>query len=76
MSDSAFGRASVFDANELDTFGSSVLNETLLPGFGRFLKTHTVNLSVGETHIFSPSVVNELRFGWMRVSGGQEDPNV
>ena len=75
VSDSAFGRASVFDANELDPFGSSVLNETLLPGFGRFLKTHTVNLSVGETHIFSPSVVNELRFGWMRVSGGQEDPN-
>ena len=51
-SDSAFLRASVFDANELDPFGSSVLNEALLPGFGRILKTHTVNLSVGETHIF------------------------
>jgi hypothetical protein len=73
--DSAFSRASVFDANELDPFGSSVLNEALLPGFGRFLKTHTVNLSVGETHIFSPNVVNEFRFGWLRVSGGQKDPN-
>jgi hypothetical protein len=73
--DSVFARASVFDANELDPFGSSVLNEALLPGFGRILKTHTVNLSVGETHIFSPDVVNEFRFGWLRVSGGQKDPN-
>lgn len=74
-SDSAFVRASVFDANEMDPFGSSVLNEALLPGFGRLLKTHTVNLSAGETHSFSPNVVNEFRFGWLRVSGGQEDPN-
>jgi Carboxypeptidase regulatory-like domain len=73
--DSVFARASVFDANQLDPFGSSVLNEALLPGFGRLLKTHTVNLSVGETHIFSPNVVNEFRFGWLRVSGGQKDPN-
>jgi hypothetical protein len=75
QSDTAFVRASVFDANELDPFGSSVLNEALLPGFGRLLKTHTVNLSAGETHTFSPNVVNEFRFGWLRVSGGQEDPN-
>jgi hypothetical protein len=74
-SDSAFVRVSVFDANEFDPFGSSVLNETLLPGFGRNLKTHTVNLSAGETHIFSPTLVNEFRFGWLRVSGGQKDPN-
>jgi hypothetical protein len=73
--DSAFLRASVFDANELDPFGSSVLNEALLPGFGRILKTHTDNLSAGETHMFSPKVVNEFRFGWLRVSGGQRDPN-
>ncbi len=74
-SDSAFLRASVFDANELDPFGSSILNEALLPGFGRILKTHTDNLSGGETHIFSPNLVNEFRWGWLRVSGGQKDPN-
>jgi hypothetical protein len=73
--DTTFVRASVLDANELDPFGSSVLNEALLPGFGRILKTHTVNLALGETHIFSPNVVNEFRFGWLRVSGGQMDPN-
>ena len=73
--DTTFVRASVLDANELDPFGSSVLNEALLPGFGRILKTHTVNLALGETHTFSPNVVNEFRFGWLRVSGGQKDPN-
>jgi hypothetical protein len=65
----------VFTANEFDPFGSSVLNEALLPGFGRNLDTHSVSLAAGEAHIFSPSLVNEFRFGWLRVSGGQADPN-
>jgi len=75
IKDNAFARASVFDANEFDPFGSSVLNEALLPGFGRTLRTHSVNLSVGETHTFTPNVINEFRFGWLSVSGGQGDPN-
>ena len=73
--DSVFARASVFDANEFDPFGSSVLNEALLPGFGRTLRTHSVNLSLGETHTFTQNVLNEFRFGWLSVSGGQGDPN-
>jgi carboxypeptidase family protein len=73
--DNGFARASVFDANELDPFGSSVLNEALLPGFGRTLRTHSVNLAAAETHTFSPNAVNEFRFGWLGVSGGQGDPN-
>jgi hypothetical protein len=73
--DSAFIRGSVLYANEFDPFGSSVLNEALLPGFGRTLGTHTENLVVGETHTLSSSVVNEVRFGWLSVSGGQGDPN-
>jgi hypothetical protein len=73
--DSAFVRASIFDANQFDPFGSSVLNEALLPGFGRTLRTHSVNLSVGETHTFNANLLNEFRFGWLRVSGGQGDPN-
>jgi outer membrane receptor protein involved in Fe transport len=75
IKDSLFARASVFDANQFDPFGSSVLNEALLPGFGRTLRTHSVNLSVGETHTFTPNVLNEFRFGWLSVSGGQGDPN-
>jgi hypothetical protein len=73
--DNVYARASLFDAHETDPFGSSVLNEALLPGFGRTLRTHSVNLSLGETHTFSPRVLNEFRFGWLGVSGGQGDPN-
>ncbi len=29
----------------------------------------------GETHTLSTNAVNEFRFGWLRVSGGQGDPN-
>jgi hypothetical protein len=75
MNDSAFIRASVFDANQFDPFGSSVLNEALLPGFGRTLRTHSVNFSVGETHTFNANLLNEFRFGWLSVSGGQGDPH-
>jgi carboxypeptidase family protein len=73
--DNSFLRSSVFDASELDPFGSSVLNEALLPRFEHTLRTHSVNLAASETHTFSPNVVNEFRFGWLRVSGGQGDPN-
>ena len=73
--DTAYARASALNANEFDPFGSSVLNEALLPGFGRNLTTHSANASVGETHVFSASVQNEFRFGFLRVSGGQGDPN-
>jgi len=73
--DNAFARASIFDAHQFDPFGSSVLNEALLPGFGRTLRTHSINLAAGETHVFSTTLVNEFRFGWLRVSGGQGDPN-
>ncbi len=73
--DDSFLRASVFEANEFDPFGSSILNEALLPGFGRTLATHAVNLAASETHTFSSNLINEFRFGWLRVSGGQGDPN-
>src|SRR3984893_2165337 len=69
--DNSFVRVSVFYANEFDPFGSSVLNEALLPGFGRTLSTHSVNVSAAETHTFSPNLVNEFRFGWLGGSGGQ-----
>ena len=36
-------------------FGSGVLQESLLPGFGRNLSTHTLNGVAGWTHVFSPN---------------------
>ena len=40
--DTAFARFSLFDARQFDPFGSGVLQESLLPGFGRNLSTHTL----------------------------------
>ena len=47
--DTAFLRASLFDAREADPFGSGVLQESLLPGFGRNLSTHAINGVAGWT---------------------------
>jgi len=73
--DSAYLRASLFDAREFDPFGSSVLQESLLPGFGRLLSTHTINGVAGWTHVFNADALNEARFGMMTVAGGQQSPN-
>jgi hypothetical protein len=74
-SDSVFVRASIFDANGFLPFGSSALNEALFPAFGYDLRTHTDNLSASWSHVFSTSWLNELRFGWMWVGGGETSPN-
>jgi hypothetical protein len=73
--DYVFARAAIFDAREFDPYGSTILNEAQLPAFGRNLSTHTIDLTIGETHTFSPNLLNEFRFGWLKVSGGQKDPN-
>jgi hypothetical protein len=75
-SDYVFARAAIFDAHESDPYGSTILNEAQLPAFGRTLNTHTIDLTIGETHTFSANLLNEFRFGWLKVSGGQGDPNV
>ncbi len=73
--DSAFVRFSVFDANQFLPFGSTALNEALIPAFGYNLRTHTDNLAATWNHVISPSWVNEVRFGWLWVGGGQSSPN-
>jgi carboxypeptidase family protein len=73
--DQVFGRFSTFDASEIQPFGTSNLQETLVPGFGRDVSTKARNLGISHTHLFGRSAVNELRFGWMRVRGGQVSEN-
>jgi len=73
--DNVYLRASLFDAREADPFGSGVLQESLLPGFGRTLSTHSINGAAGWTHGFSASLLNEARFGYLSVTGGQRSPN-
>lgn len=73
--DNLFARFSTFDADETQPFGTSALQESLVPGFGRALNTRTRNLLVSHTHVLNNSMLNELRFGWLRVEGGQTSVN-
>jgi hypothetical protein len=74
-SDRLFARFSTFDADESQPFGTSALQESLVPGFGRSLTTRTRNLVASHTHTFGSSWLNELRIGWMTVAGGQVSQN-
>ncbi|HLY97809.1 MAG TPA: TonB-dependent receptor [Candidatus Angelobacter sp.] len=73
--DNLFSRLSVYRVTSAQPFGASELNESLLPGFGRNLSTYTTDLAAGYTHAFSPNVLNEFRFGWLIVAGGQTSQN-
>jgi len=75
QADSLLARFSTFDAEEIQPFGTSALQEALVPGFGRSLTTKTRNAVLSHTRIFGTGMLNELRFGWMKVSGGQLSPN-
>ncbi len=70
-SDQLFARFSTFDADDLQPFGTSALQESLVPGFGRTLTTHTRNAVASHTRVFGNSKLNEVRVGWMKVTGGQ-----
>jgi hypothetical protein len=74
-SDQLFARFSTFDAEETQPFGASVLQEALVPGFGRTLATRTRNLALSHTRVLRPTLLNEVRVGWMNVSGGQASLN-
>ncbi len=73
--DTAYVRASLFDARQFDPFGSGVLQESLLPGFGRSLSTHALNGAASWAHVFRPDLFGEARFGFLTVVGGQQSPN-
>ncbi len=68
-------RFSSFDADEIQPFGTSVQQETLVPGFGRTLDTSARNLGVSHTRTFGTGMLNELRVGFMSVDGGQASVN-
>jgi hypothetical protein len=73
--DSVFGRFSVYNVNTFQPFGTSALNESLIPGFGRNVSTRTYNVALNYAHFFSSNVLNEVRFGFLDVSGGQSSVN-
>src|SRR5262249_9627556 len=74
-SDTLFGRFYYAKFKTFQPFGSSLLNETLVPGFGYNLTTDTKNVAIGEPHIFNSRVFSEFRFGYLQASGGQVREN-
>jgi hypothetical protein len=73
--DNLFGRLYHADFDTFQPFGSSLLNETLVPGFGYSLTTRTTNVALGETHIFNSRIISEFRVAYLRVAGGQQSQN-
>ena len=73
--DTFFARYSIFNVNTYQPFGTSQLNESLIPGFGRDTGTKTHNIALSYSHFLSKAVLNELRFGYLRVVGGQSSRN-
>ena len=73
--DNLFGRFTYANLRTFQPYGSTNLNETLIPGFGYEITTKTHNIALNQTHIFSPSLIHEFRFGFLRVTGGQESEN-
>ena len=73
--DHLFMRVSTFDADEVQPFGTGVQQEALVPGFGRTLDTTTRNVGVSYTRAVGRNMLNELRFGYLSVDGGQRSRN-
>jgi hypothetical protein len=73
--DQLFGRFTAYRAKALQPDGANQLDESLVLGFGRELTTKTNNLALSHTHTFTNNILNEFRFGWLGVSGGQASEN-
>ena len=75
QNDTLFGRFTYANMRTFQPYGNTNLQETLVPGFGYDITTATHNAAINYTHIFSPSLIHELRLGYLRVVGGQESEN-
>jgi len=73
--DNLFGRVTTYNVRDVQPFGTSSLNETLVPGFGRVVNTKARNVALSYVHTFNPHLLNELRLGYLSASGGQSSPN-
>ena len=73
--DNVFARVTYANMATFQPYGNTNLNETLVPGFGYHITTKTRNAAMSEIHVFAPNLINEFRFGFLRVTGGQESQN-
>jgi hypothetical protein len=75
VSDTVFGRVTSYRVDDTQPFGTTSLSEALVPGFGGTVTTHSENVALGYTRTFGSKWLNEVRFGYLRASGGQVSPN-
>src|SRR5262249_43252117 len=61
-SDNLFSRVNYDNLNDLIAYDP--FNPTSLPGFGRKNPVTAVNIGTVETHVFSATLINELRAGY------------
>jgi hypothetical protein len=73
--DTLLARITSAQMKTFQPYGNSNLNEILVPGFGYDITTFTRNVALTQTHAFGPNLINEFRFGFLRVTGGQESHN-
>ena len=62
------------DRNLYDPFSGSGF--ALVPGYGTTVPRRAQNVMLGETHVFTPNFINEVRAGYNRVSAGSYQQNI
>ncbi len=78
QNDDFFARYTFNDDDRFDTFEAFIrpISGTDVPGFGAFTLNRMQSLAVSETHIFSPRLINEFRFGYNLFTGGIFQENI
>lgn len=71
--DNLFFRYSFVDDKFFDPFGGA--GYSAVPNYGLNIPSRSQNTSLGETHTFTPSLINEVRIGFNRVSNGDYQQN-
>jgi len=68
--DSLFVRFTLSDTRTQEPFAPNFLSAAppAPPGFGIFFDAFSRNLAISETHVFTPNLVNEFRFGFNRAN--------
>jgi len=74
-----FGRFIYSNVNDLEPYPATVDlssgSPLPPPGFGQLTKQRSRNLALQYTHVFNPSFLNQLRFGYNYLDAGQKSAN-
>jgi hypothetical protein len=76
--DTFFGRYSFYDVDLYEPFGfvQFATSPLSIPGFGQFIRFRAQNVALNYAKVFTPRLIGEFRFGFLRTAGGQVHENV